>query len=130
MLEAILPIRQPDKHGDGKYKAPRGQRTHNGIDYACHAGTGIKALSDGVVSKVGYPYADDLSFRYIEVTDLQGYKVRYFYLDPYYWNNDKVKAGDILGSVQTLQNRYPGITDHCHLEIMDDKGNYIDPSNY
>lgn len=37
-----------------------------------------------------------------------------------------IKSGSVIGKYQTLVNRYPGITDHVHVEIKKG-GSYIDP---
>ena len=130
MITGILPVRGMDKFGEGKYHAARGKRIHNGTDYSCHPGTLIRAVSTGIVTKIGYPYSDDMSFKYVEITDTIKYKVRYFYILPHVVKNDHVYEGDIIGETQSLQKRYPGITDHCHLEIKNAEGKFIDPDEY
>lgn len=122
-----LKPRKCDPHGCGQYGASRGARVHRGIDLECIAGTLVSSPVDGVVTKLGYPYGDDLSFRYVEV-EAGGYSFRMFYVDPLVREWQPVRRGDILGACQSLMNRYPGITDHLHFEIKDDSGNYVDPT--
>ena len=124
------PIRQTDKHGSGWFGAPRGSRKHRGIDYACYPGSVVLCMVDGVVSKLGYAYADDLSYRYIEITDTAGFKARYFYVEPIHELGDAVLAGEIIGQSQPLGTRYPGITEHVHFEVRNPDGDIIDPINY
>jgi|SRR3990167_2542777 len=130
MIKAALPVRQSDKYGDGKYLASRGDRKHNGVDFACYPGTSILSNCNGLVTKIGYPYASDPSYKYVEIKDASGYSLRYFYLNPFVNKDDEVKEGQVIGTVQSLQNRYPGITGHCHLEIKDEQGKFIDPGAY
>lgn len=127
---AILPMRKPDSFGMGHYGASRGSRTHNGIDYACYTGSQIFAPISGEVSKIGYPYGDDLSFRYIQITTKCQKNVRVFYVEP------DVKIGDLvtkdktlLGKSQKLGDRYKEITEHIHLEVKNMQGNFIDPKD-
>ena len=122
-----MQARKCDSQGCGHYGASRGSRTHNGVDLACMAGTLVGSPVSGMVSKIGYPYADDLSFRYVEV-ESQGYAFRMFYVDPLVTEGQQVNRGDILGACQSLMQRYPGITDHVHFEIKDDHGDYVDPT--
>jgi len=128
-MKAELVIRS-DPAGDGHFGASRGDRTHNGIDYACVPGTIILSQCYGTVSKLGYPYADDLSYRYIEITAPDHKKHRLFYCKP---SNelsisDYVVLGEPIGWSQDVAARYPGqgMINHVHYEIkVGDE--YIDP---
>lgn len=128
-------VRGADCFGSGHYGASRGSRKHVGLDYACYPGSAIYPDKDGCVTKIGYPYGDDLSFRYIEIEDDAGYRARYFYVQP----KESLKVGDfvhndeIIGHSQELGVRYPGITEHVHLEtftLIDGKKEYFDPASY
>ena len=115
--------REQDGWGNGEYGAPRGDRKHKGIDYA----VGVHPLVEGVVTKIGYPYGDDLFFRYVEVTDEKDYRWRYFYLEPKVSVGDKVCQNTLIGTLQGLGGRYDKITPHVHLEVKDKNGNYFNP---
>ena len=128
-MRASLPVRTFDKFGSGKYGASRGRKKHKGIDYACVVGTIIYPHEAGTVTKIGYPYGDDLSYRYVEVTNGKDYKLRYFYIEPMVNEGQMVTLETPLGKVQNLNKRYKGITIHCHFEIK--SGNrYLDPVAY
>ena len=108
--------RKCDKHGCGHYGASRGVRKHNGLDIEAEKGKPVYIPFNGIVTKLGYAYADDLSFRYVEVTS-DKYEVRLFYIDPLVRLGQNVFEGDVAGTVQTLKDRYKGITDHVHVEL-------------
>lgn len=125
----ILPrMRGRDAQGCGYFGASRGGRAHNGIDFASCPGTPVAALSPGKVTKLGYPYADKLEFRYVEVTDPDGLRCRYFYVRPSVSVGQDVRVGDTLGTVQMLP--YAGIEQHYHFEVMKGRGEYLDPIKY
>ena len=135
-MKAVIPteleVRTPDKWGAGHYKAPRGKRTHNGIDYTCPAGYSVLAPVSGVVTKFGYPYGDDLSFKYIQIshTSAEGdYDHRIFYVSPGWEIGTNVKEGQVIGIAQDLTVRYPGITPHIHYEIKLN-GEFINPNEF
>ena len=126
-MKGSLPLRQPDAFGEGHYGASRGDRIHNGIDLACYPGTTLESPVSGTVTKLGYPYGDDLSFRYVQVTDEDGFDHRFFYVKPKIDIGFPVFANSTeLGESQDLTERYPEITNHIHYEIKKD-GEYIDP---
>ncbi len=127
---AALPKRGNDCHGSGYYGAPRGSRIHVGQDYECQPGDIIISPTEGTVTKIGYPYADDLKYRYVEVT-FGGLRHRIFYIKPMF----KIKIGTVvnkttkLGVAQALGPRYEGITEHIHYEvIVAATGEYRDPN--
>lgn len=126
--KGILPRRRRDKWGSGHFGASRsgGKRKHKGIDFAAEPGTAIYSPVHGRVTKLGYPYGDDLSFRYVEVT-AGGLRHRLFYIYPRVAKGDIVDPGDLLGIVQDSDKRYPGITNHVHYEILDADNEAIDP---
>ena len=105
-----------DKFGCGHYGASRGTRKHIGLDIKGSQGDCVYAPIDGKVTKLGYAYSDDLSFRYVEITG-DRYKVRVFYTLPTVRLVEDICEGEIIGTVQTLNNRYEGITDHVHVEV-------------
>jgi murein DD-endopeptidase MepM/ murein hydrolase activator NlpD len=122
--------RVADSYGQGHYGAPRGSRTHKGIDFVCHPGTRVCAPVSGKITKLGVCYPDDHSYRYVQITDSEGYRHRLFYVQPSVEVGDMVAKGAVLGEVQTLGDRYRGITEHCHYEIKDKMGDYIDPDEF
>lgn len=121
-----------DPAGEGHYGASRGARTHNGIDYVVRKGDAILSPVAGYVSKHGYPYGDDLKWRYIEISDSNDYRHRFFYVQPKSEISAIVEADHtVIGYAQDVSERYPGqeMTPHLHYEIMfhDD---YVDPGEF
>ena len=121
-----LKPRGTDDHGSGHFGASRGGRSHNGFDLLCDAGVPVCSPVAGTVTKVGYPYGDDLSFRYVQVS-AGAYDFRTFYLEPAVSVGDKVDQGTVIGYGQDLGARYPGIVNHVHYEIKK-AGQYVDPT--
>lgn len=134
-LRKSYSLRGKDRHGYGHFGASRGNRVHKGIDVVSEDGQPVSSCSDGVVTKIGYPYSHDLSYRYVQVTvgeNSDTVHERYFYCLP----NDgievgaSVKAGQVIGAAQDLCCTYGGITPHIHFEIKTPKGVYLDPIKY
>lgn len=126
VTETTLAKRIADPWGKGHFGAPRNGRTHNGQDYCCPTGAHVLSPVTGVVTKVGFPYGDDLAFRYVQVTDSEGYEHRVFYLEPLVKHGEDVPEGSVLGLSQDLSRRYRGILQHVHYEIRY-RGEFIDP---
>lgn len=123
-------FRQPDARGQGHFGAPRGSRLHKGQDIVGQSGQDVLAPMSGVVTKIGYSYDDDLSFRYIHIKGEEA-SARVHYVKP---SDDiklgsEVERGEVIGSLLSLKERYPGITDHAHLELWVE-GSRIDPAPY
>lgn len=133
--------------GSGEFEAPRGSRKHKGIDIVAPVGAEVISVTNGDVTKIGFPYAQDplgqytnederrafylkKAMRYVQITTLLGRRVRYFYVDPVVEVGDKVYPGETLGTTQDLGKVYPGITPHFHFEVMDDKGAIMNPYTY
>lgn len=129
---AALPIRQTDNYGSGLFGASRdgGSRTHKGVDFCCYPGTKILAPACGRVIKIGYPYGDDLSFRYVRIETVRGDIHTVMYISPLVEVGDSVIGGlTAIGESQDLQKRYPsGMTNHVHYDIKK-QGVYVDPTD-
>lgn len=119
--------RKCDDFGCGHYNASRGSRKHKGLDLCCHPGTVVGSPVAGWVTKLGWPYADDLSIRYVEVS-IEGYRYRVFYIEPMVDEGQEVIIGTLIGRSQRLGSRYPRISEHVHFEIIGPDGGYIDPT--
>ncbi len=67
----------------------------------------------------GYPYRNDTNLRLIRITSTDGYIIRQMYVSPAEGlaPGDRVTAGQVIGQAPSLQGRYPGITDHAHVNI-------------
>ena len=130
-----MKIRGYDGWGSGHYGAPRngGRRKHRGCDYVNHVNEAITAIEAGTVSKIGRPYspksAKKRHFRYIEISYAPNIRHRYFYVESLVQIGDSVEKGQIIGWAQDLNEVYPGITQHYHLEIIKN-GRRIDPCGY
>lgn len=113
--------REHDGYGGGAFGASRdgGAREHAGVDYVAEAGQRVSAPISGFVTKIGRPYADG-DLRYVEIRNpALNVSARVFYVDPTVEVGDAVRMGGRIGRAATLQHRYPGITDHVHLELRE-----------
>ena len=151
----ISPQLRSGRQGDGRFGARRGSRTHNGIDYVTQPGDRICSPVAGVITKHGYPYRDDLSYRYVEITtqyfdtlDTSTTTETHIQIIParhrlfYTLMFDTLKIGDtvhqndIVGIAQDIAARYPAkdpkdaMINHVHYEIKRPDGTYINPEQY
>ena len=125
-------LRTSDAHGQGHFGAPRGSRVHMGIDFAVLPDSWVLAPRAGVISKLGYPYAQHTHIRYVELTEFtQGDRLRFFYVYPMGVAKGRVlEVGERLGFVQDLEDLYPGITPHVHFEVKTETGKFLKPEEY
>jgi len=133
MIVATLPIRVADDFGYGSFGSPRGNKTHRGIDYLCYPGTTINSPVSGTVTKLGYCYTSDLSYRYVEVTDGAMAKHRLFYVHPDVKDGQNVTKGYPVGTAQDISAKHSTkdkiMGNHVHYEIIVD-GKYINPDEF
>jgi murein DD-endopeptidase MepM/ murein hydrolase activator NlpD len=120
--------READAYGEGRFHASRdgGEREHEGVDYASTAGQAVEAPISGFVSKIGYAYPDNQTLRYVEIDNPALHlTARVFYVRPKVEVGQAVAVGHPIAQALSLQGRYPGITDHVHLEIAE-RGRKVD----
>jgi peptidoglycan LD-endopeptidase LytH len=126
-------VRDVDNFGSGHFLASRdgGVRRHEGVDYVSTAGQDVQAPISGYVTKIGYAYSDDANFRYVELTNRAiGYVARVFYVQPVVVLGQAVRLGQVVGTTETLRKRYPGITDHVHVELAEIARGHVDPNKF
>jgi murein DD-endopeptidase MepM/ murein hydrolase activator NlpD len=114
--------RSHDAYGDGWFHARRdgGSRPHEGVDYDDQPGQTVVAPISGYVSKIGYAYPGDSKLRYVEIENpALRLTARALYIDPSVQVGESVALGRPIGTALSLQRRYPGITNHVHLEIAE-----------
>lgn len=133
MITVMLQKRGSDDFGSGEFGASRGARIHRGIDYTAPAGAAVLSPVDGKVTKLGYPYASDLQFRYVEVTDTAGARHRLFYVSPDVVVGVAVCRGDKIGVAQDIAGKYNTperkMKNHVHYEIIVG-GDYVNPEEF
>ena len=109
--------RTSDPYGSGQFGAPRDHhsRNHRGLDIVANPGDAVLSPIDGDVVREAIPYAP-FSGLLIEGTGVYaGYTVKLFYVEARACG--RVAAGTSIGHVQNLQWKYPGITNHIHMEV-------------
>lgn len=120
-----------DPAGDGHYGARRGDRKHKGIDFLCEPQAPVLSPVEGVVTKYGYCYGEDLRWRYVEITTPDQLRHRLFYVEPTarFAIGDKVTPSLVIGYAQDISVRYPGegMLAHIHYEVKDQAGKHLDP---
>jgi len=103
-------------------------RTHDGLDLAADRGTPVKAVADGVVSEI----KNDPRFGVVVIIDHKdGLKTVYSNLasDDMVTSNQKVKQGDIIGSVGNTAAFESAEQSHLHFEVLEDNVS-VDPVAY
>ena len=128
----IVPAIRNDRMGLGHYGARRGGRTHKGLDFSVEPGTIVYAIAGGEVTKIGYCYADDLKYRYVQISTHDGLDLRYFYttLHPLLSIGDQVLKGQALSVCQDISSKHSTakktMINHYHFEIKE-AGQHINP---
>ena len=73
----------------------------------------------GYITKIGYAYDDDRVLKFVEITNpALHYTARAFYVAPTVEEGQAVQMGESIGTAESLQSRYAGITNHVHLEVI------------
>lgn len=122
------PPRGHDAYGYGYFHAVRdgGEREHEGVDYDSRPGQTVVAPISGYVARIGYAYPGNLQLRYVQIDNpALKLEARVFYVRPDVRVGQTVALGRPIGTALSLQSRYPGITNHVHLEL-DERGRHID----
>lgn len=120
-------MRPCEASGCGHYLASRGDRPHIGIDLIVYPGEQIRTPISGVVTRHPVPYSGDI-YRGIEIKG-DNFTVKMFYLLPSAPIGKHVKAGEAIGTAQSISQRYTApMTDHVHVEYYDKNGVNIDPT--
>ena len=123
-------VRKTDAYGCGEFGASRdgGARRHEGVDFMADPDQPLVAPISGYVSKIGFAYPGDNVLKFVEINNpALRYTARIFYIDPQVELGQAVHVGQPIGVHHTLEQKYPGgMTDHVHLEIIDNRGERID----
>jgi murein DD-endopeptidase MepM/ murein hydrolase activator NlpD len=130
--------RGSDCWGAGHFGASRGSRTHNGKDILVPAGSQVLSVASGIVTKLGWCYSGE-GYRYVEVSDDRGNRVRHFYVSPHVEIGVVIESGDLIGVSQDLACKYQAdscmpidMPNHVHLEVMSGTNSktFFDPDEY
>ena len=122
-------VRGCDGFGCGGFGSRRdgGDRRHQGTDFDASPHQAVRAPISGFVSKIGEAYVDDGRYHFVEITNpALHYTARIFYVDPSVKEGQAVRLGQPIGHDHSLEPRYPGITNHVHLELSRRGGRKID----
>jgi peptidoglycan LD-endopeptidase LytH len=124
-------VRGIDAFGSGDFGAVRdaGKRRHHGVDYVSDPGADVLAPLSGKITRIGFAYSGREDLQYVEIVNPDtNVSARVLYVSPTVAEGDVVSAGDALGIAQDLTGRYPGITNHVHVEMRDAQRDWIDAS--
>ena len=126
--------RETDGYGSGAYGASRdgGTRSHAGTDFVSTHGQQVYAPFAGVVARIYQVYTTDTRYKGIDIKGDNGWYCRLFYVDAVLPVGTIVQPGTLIATAKSLQAKYPGITDHVHLEIRrgDRTGTHQDPTTF
>ena len=107
-----------DAGGAGHFGAGRGNKRHDGVDFAADTGQVVVAFHSGLIPSESLPYGDDLRWRGVSLVNKR-IETKMWYLDPYpevigAW----VEAGQPIGTAQNIGLKYKGVTPHVHVRIV------------
>lgn len=134
ILVPQTPLIRNDAAGAGHFGAPRGERTHTGVDYCAVPGGVLTSPVAGIISKYGYCYEEDWDYRYVEVKTEEGYRHRLFYTDlmKSLYVGAEVRHNLPIAIVQDIRKRYPDSPEmlpHVHYEVINPEGEYVNPED-
>jgi murein DD-endopeptidase MepM/ murein hydrolase activator NlpD len=123
--------RTHDGYGSGQFGVSRdgGIRTHRGLDIIAKPSALIFSPIRGTIVREAFPYKGDTSVRGVVVkgtNEWTDYEVKIFYAEGLL--SGDVLPGQHIAFAQDLSKRYPGITNHVHVEVRRG-GKVIDPQD-
>lgn len=131
----ILSPRLCGSYGCGHFGASRddGKRRHMGQDYLGSPGQLVFSPISGRIVSVGPAYASGKfpELKMVKISSGGALTINLMYVEPFSYivPGYVVKAGEEVGTLQSLQKRYPGIPNHLHLEVLV-FGVHVDPAPY
>lgn len=120
------------KHSDDKlvyWRVLDDYRTHDGIDLEAKKNTPVKAIADGTISSI--KNEDSIWGVCITIDHKDGLQSIYKGLSEQIQvkQNQKIKAGDVIGTIGTSNKVEGNFNDHLHLAMK--KGDkYVNPQDY
>jgi murein DD-endopeptidase MepM/ murein hydrolase activator NlpD len=132
LLAPVLPARmRNDAMGLGHFGAPRGDRTHKGLDIIAAPGATVRAPLDGWVKRIGYVYSGNFNFSFVEIEGRNFDLVRLMYVTPSPGIvRQAVNRGDIIGTAQPIAAHHGGgMINHVHLDLKR-SGKFLDPLQF
>lgn len=123
-------VRGTDGFGSGAFGASRGSRSHDGADYVTVPPQDVKSPMSGRVTTISAPYRDTNDLLGVQIEASDGTLCWVWYIQPASGVvGALVRAGQtVIGQAQSLQERYPGITDHVHVRVHRADGTAVDPT--
>lgn len=118
-----------DSWGSGQFSAQRdgGTRKHSGLDVVAQPGENIYAPFDGQIVREAVAYNNDKSYRGVVLRGTGSWalhEIKILYVEGII--SGGVTKGQLIGTAQNLTTKYPGITNHVHVEVTK-AGAKIDP---
>jgi murein DD-endopeptidase MepM/ murein hydrolase activator NlpD len=113
-----------DNAGSGYFRASRGTRYHQGVDFECDPAQEVLCPISGKIVRIANPYSGDPNYSGVLVENPR-VTIKLFYVKVAQGMIGKeVKAGEVIGEAQdvTLKYKGQGMLPHVHLEIVE-----IDP---
>ncbi len=106
-----------DPAGSGRFGAPRGDRTHEGIDRLCVPGQIVRAEISGKLV-MAYPYHGNFEYTGCRIWG-KGFMSKMFYFTPYSHRiGESVLAGEEIGIAQNISLKYGnGMRPHIHVAV-------------
>ncbi|XP_048449800.1 leukocyte cell-derived chemotaxin-2-like, partial [Rhincodon typus] len=102
-----------------------GNREHSGADVICNDGSTIYAPFTGRLIGRANPYGNGNEIDNGVLLQGSGYCVKIFYVAPDRYSGP-ISKGQALGTLLNLQDVYPGIISHVHIQMCDKS----DPTPY
>jgi murein DD-endopeptidase MepM/ murein hydrolase activator NlpD len=103
--------------------------SHHGEDYMSTPGQAVYAAMSGRVVSLANPYSDWPALHGILIIASDGTACYLFYMNALQGTvGSIVRAGDSVGIAQSLQEKYPGIIEHIHVQIIR-SGTFLDLVN-
>ncbi|XP_053537977.1 leukocyte cell derived chemotaxin 2, tandem duplicate 1 [Ictalurus punctatus] len=109
-----------NNYGCGNYGASRngGKSKHEGLDIVCADGATVYAPFDVTLKRKAVPYKKNNAINNgIELSG-GGLCFKLFYVKPDKYSGS-LKKGEKLGTMLRMQDVYPGITSHLHVQMCD-----------
>jgi murein DD-endopeptidase MepM/ murein hydrolase activator NlpD len=107
-----------DAAGSGRFGAPRGRRSHQGLDILVKEGDPIYAPFTGRFIRRAQPYETDSRYSGI-VLHADGYELKIFYLSPLtFISGQTIRRNQLIGTAQAISKKYGGsMKNHIHIEV-------------